>query len=109
MTIPVFYNPKQIHHPNSVSRSPSKPAILAALISEDSAFKLHSNFNQAKIADLAYAHTGKYLYDVCEFNICDGFGRKATRLLMPFSGRTETSSRQLIMHLAESTRASSGH
>lgn len=77
MTIPVFYNPKQIHHPNSVSRSPSKPAILAALISEDSAFKLHSNFNQAKIADLAYAHTGKYLYDVCEFNICDGFGEKS--------------------------------
>lgn len=77
MNIPVFYNPKQIHRPNSVSRSPSKPAISAGLLVEDSAFELHSNFNRAKITDLAYAHTAKYLYDVCEFNICDGFGEKS--------------------------------
>ena len=78
MTIPYLYHPRQIHNPNSTSKSPLKPLIIHECLKDDLNFE---HFAPALIQpiqarDLYPVHSHTYINALFACETADGFGNK---------------------------------
>lgn len=78
-TIKVFYNDKQVHDPVSFSKSPLKPSLLARRIALDPAFSIEQGFEPVTPDHLKMVHDPRYVYDVLNGDIPNGFGNASKK------------------------------